>query len=209
MSLSLNVNEARRSDSGGVIRETGTYKGVITRAEKLLSEKGTRGVGFSFKADDGATANYLDIYTAKENGELLWGNSLVQSILCCCKLKDVPEGKITYEKWTRDQGIVPTEVPGYPALMNKRIGLILQREWYSHYQTGEDKERVIIVGVFEADTGFTASEILDKKTKPEKLDQKLKALLPVRDSRKKGAAPASVTPLNANAAADFDDDIPF
>lgn len=185
MSLKLNADAARKGDNfSSVIRETGKYVGVITRAEKLVSMKGTKGVGFSFKSDDGATANYLDVYTEKANGEELWGSNQVQSILCCTKVKDAAEGPITFDKWTKDQGVVETTTTGYPSLMGKRIGLLLQRELSTNDNTGADVDRVVIAGVFEADTGFTSSEILDKKTKPEKNEQRLKALKPVYDKRK-------------------------
>jgi len=185
--LTFNENEARKADSGGVIKETGKYVGVITRAEKLTSRNGTAGLGLSFKTADGASANYLDIYTQKANGEKLWGANLVQSLMACLKLKEAKEGPIKVEKWTRDQGIVEATVTGYPDIMGKKIGLLLQKELQSHHETGADVERLNIVAVFQADTGLSASEILDGKTKPEKVDQKLRALLPIRDSRKKGA----------------------
>lgn len=210
MSLKLNTAEARKADkTSSIIRDTGKYTGVITRAERIVSKNGTKGVGFSFKADDGATANYLDVYTEKATGEPLWGANLVQAVLCCTKTKDAPDGTITVEKWDRDAGEARNvDVPGYPALMGKRIGLVLQKEIQSHYQTGADQERINIVRVFEADTGFTSTEILDKATKPEKLAEFMKTLAPVRDSRKKGAA--SVTSIApAGAVDEFNDDIPF
>lgn len=212
MSLSLNANKAREADKmSNVIRETGKYVGVITRAEKLVSKQGTKGVGLSFRADDGSTASYLDIYTEKANGEELWGASIVQSILCCTRVKNADEGQITFERWSKeDRDMVECKATGYPSLMGKRIGLILQKELQSHYETGADVERVNIVRVFEAATGLTSSEILDGKTKPEKVEAFMKGLQPVRDSRKKQE---KVVPLSqqqaTNTAGDFDDDIPF
>src|SRR5690348_3704785 len=98
MSLSLNAAKARDADKmSNIIRETGKYVGIITRAEKLVSKQGTQGGGFSFKADDGSTASYLDVYTAKANGEELWGASIVQSVLCCTRTKNAEEGQITFE----------------------------------------------------------------------------------------------------------------
>ncbi len=211
MSLQLNAAKARNADkTSSIIRETGKYVGVITRAEKLLSKNGTQGVGFSFKADDGATASYLDVYTVKANGDELWGASIVQSILCCAKVKNADEGPIKFEKWDNEvREMVEATATGYPALMGKRIGLILQKEIQSPYQTGHDQERINIVRVFEAATGLTASEILDGKTKPEKVEAFLKTLPMVRDSRKKGATPIVQTPATAAGGGDFDDDIPF
>ncbi len=210
MSLQLNAAKARNADkTSSIIRETGKYVGVITRAEKLLSKTGTQGVGFSFKADDGSTASYLDVYTVKANGDELWGASIVQSILCCTKTKNADEGQIKFEKWDNNvREMVEATATGYPSLMGKRIGLILQKEIQSHYQTGADQERINIVRVFEAATGLTASEILDGKTKPEKVEAFMKTLMPVRDSRKPSTTKLAAVPTGSDKG-EFDDDIPF
>lgn len=211
MSLQLNAAKARNADkTSSVIRETGRYVGVITRAEKLLSKNGTEGVGFSFKSDDGATANYLDVYTVKADGEELWGASIVQAILCCTKTKNAEEGPIKFDKWDNEvRELVETTAVGYPALMGKRIGLILQKEIQSHYQTGADQERINIVRVFEASTGLTSSEILEGKTKPEKVDAFMKSLPPVRDSRKKSAQQQMQQPVTSGEKVDDFEDLPF
>jgi hypothetical protein len=209
MSLTFNAESARNADkTSNIIRETGKYTGVITRAEKLLSSAKTQGVGFSFKADDGSTANYLDVYTVKADGKELWGANLVQSVLACTKTREAPEGPITFEKWDNSvREMVQATAPGYPALMGKRVGFVLQRELGTNPKTGNDTDKVILVRVFEAGTGFTSSEILDKATKAVKLDEFMKGLMPVRDTRKK--APALSVVGAAPAVDDFDDSIPF
>lgn len=214
MGLTLNANEARKADNfSTVIRESGKYIGTITRAQKLLSERKTEGVGFSFKTEDGASANYLDLYTVKSDGTKLFGQNLVQSVLCCTRIKNADEGPITFEVWDRDERkMVQTTETGYPALMGKKIGLVLQRELATHSITGADTDRLQIVGVFEAATGLTSTEILDGKTKPERIDRVVRMVEanPVRDSRKKSAAaPARVASAPPTDSAPFDDDIPF
>lgn len=210
MGLQLNAAEAKKADNfSSVIRETGKYVGVITRAEKLNSQNGTEGVGFSFRTDDGATANYLDVYTVKSNGEKLRGYNVVQAILCCLRLKTADEGPITFEKWDRNAGgMVQTTAPGYPAMMGKRIGFILQKELQTNNRTGADVERMNIVAVFEADTGLVATEILEGKTKAERADNIAKLVKPVRDTRTNGAAQPP-PPASSGGVADFDSDIPF
>ena len=101
--------------------------------------------------------------------------------------------------------MVKKNAPGYPALMGKRIGLLLQKELATNNQTGEDTERLNIFGVFDADSEFTASEVLDKKTEPEQLAKMLQALMarPVRDTRTKPKFEQS------HASDPFDDDIPW
>lgn len=214
MSLSFNAEQARKADRpSSIIRETGKYVGVITRAEKLLSRNNVQGVGLSFKSDDGGTASYLDVYTVKADGTPLWGANLIQSLLGCLKLRTVEEGEITFDKWDREVGeMVKAKAPGYPVLMGKRIGFVLQKELQSHHQHGGDVERLNLVRVFQAETGLTSTEILDRVTTPKALDEFLKTLQPVRDSRKKSAAQrmADMSKGTNNSSDDpFGDDINF
>jgi hypothetical protein len=218
MTLTLNPNDARKADNfSSVLRETGKYVGVITRAEKLLSKNKVEGLGLSFKADDGASANYLDVYTVKPDGERLRGHSIVQAVLCCSRVRSADEGPITFERWdNNERRMVQATATGYPSLMGKRIGLVLQKELQTNQNTGDDVERLNIVAVFEANTGLMSSEILDAKTKAERLEHVVKMVMsnPVRDTRKrapqKAAAPAQGGTYGAGQpSGDFDDDIPF
>lgn len=213
MSLTLNSNDARKADNfSSVIRDTGVYVGTITRAEKLLSKNNVEGVGLSFKTDDGASANYLDLYTVKPDGERLRGYNIVQALLCCTRVRNADEGRISFERWDSDERrMVQTSATGYPTLMGKRIGLILQKEIQTHQVTGEDVERLNIVTVFEASTRLTASEILDNKTKAERTDAiaKMVAANPVRDTRKRGSKPAAPSQGSGSSGSELDDDIPF
>lgn len=214
MALTLNSDEARKADNiSSVIRESGKYVGTITRAQKLLSKNDVQGLGLSFKTDDGASANYLDLYTVKPNGDILRGYNIVQALLCCCRIRDAQEGPITFERWDRDEGgMVEVTEEGYPAIMGKRVGFILQKELATHSITGADTERMNIVAVFEASTGLTASEILDKKTKAERIDQIEQMIMrsPVRDTRKRVAkTPAVSQAPAAGSNDDWDDSIPF
>lgn len=215
MSLAFNADSARRADrQSNIIKETGKYVGTITRAERLESKKGTRGVGFSFKSDDGATASYLDIYTHRANGEELFGADLVQSVLCCADVKDAPEGQITFERWSsEDRAMVECKAPGYPALMGKKIGFVLQRTLETRDDTGEDSDKMVLVRVFRAKDGFTSSEILDRATKPEKIEKFMAWLAPVNDKRKKTPAQrmAASAPVGNHQEGDpgFGDDINF
>lgn len=219
MSYRLDTTAAKQADTiVSSIRETGKYIGTITRAEALTSQSGTKGLGLSIRTADGQTADYLDIYTHKGNGDALSGAKTVSAILACLQLRGIDEGSITCEKWDKDEGKrVKREVPGYPDLMGKRLGFLLQKELGTNDRTGADTERMVVFGVFSAETELTASEILDKKTNPERLPKMLEALLarPVRDNREKtGGAPAR-RPAPAQSSGgrggfdDIDDDIPF
>lgn len=209
MSLTLNAAEARQADRVNTsIKESGKYIGVITRAEKLISKKNTEGFGLSFKADDGSTANYLDLYTVNASGETLPSMATVQAILCCTRTKEAKEGNIQFEKWDSDaKQTVKATANGYPELMGKRIGLLLQRELSTNNTNGKDVDRVVIYGVFEADSELTASEILDKKTQPEKVAKMISALKPIND-RRTGASSSSLAPSHTSEQ-ELEDSIPF
>jgi hypothetical protein len=214
MSLDLDTNDARLADRmNSSIRESGKYVGVITRAEKLLSEKKTEGLGISFKTDDGATANYLDLYTVNAKGEKLPSMATVQAILCCTKTKSANEGNITFKAWDKVQKKeVDKTANGYPDLIGKRIGFLLQRELSDNIKDStKPNDRVVVYGVFEADAGFTASEILDKATKPEKLEKMLTVLMakPFNDRRTNKSSMPSAAPTGSTSFYDFEDDIPF
>jgi hypothetical protein len=110
--------------------------------------------------------------------------------------------------------MIKATATGYPSLMGKHIGLVLQREIGTNTNTGDDTDRLNIVAVFEANTGLTASEILDSKTKAERIDAIVKMIEanPVRDTRKRNATarPAAThTTAPAHDDGGFDDDIPF
>ena len=207
--LSFNPTEAKKADQiNSSITDTGKYVGVITRAEKLTSTKGTQGIGISFKSDCGGTADYLDLYTINNAGETLPSMKTVHAILGCCKLRNADEGEIKCEKYNKeDKRREIVSVDGYPDLMGKRIGFLLQKELATNNKTGADVSRMIIAGVFQADTELTISEILDKKTKPEALSKMIAALKPMRDSRNKVAHTTQAQ--GGDAFADFESDIPF
>ena len=215
MGLHLNADDARKGDTvSNILRDSGKYVGTITRAEKLLSRNNVEGLGLSIKTDDGYMASYLDVYTVRlSDGERLRGYHLVQSILACLKLRDVEEGTITADKWDSSaRTLVPTKLPGYPAFMGKRIGVLLQREISTNQNTGEPSERLNLIGVFDPTTELTASEILGGKTEPKRIREyeKLLERTPVLDRRKRApASPPTIAQRAANAGADFDDEIPF
>jgi hypothetical protein len=211
--LKLNRELATSADNiASGIKDSGKYIGVITRAEQLKSAKGTIGLGISFKADTGKTADYLDLWHTKADGETLSSLKTVNAILCCAKVSEARDGMIQCEKWNAEaRQREKVSVPGYPDLMGKRIGFLLQQTLETD-QDGKDREKMQIFGVFNAETELTASEIFAKKTNPERLSSMLDALMsrPVRDNRKAAKKTATASQSRASGGFDdMDDDIPF
>ena len=212
--LKLDTNQAAAADNiTSQISEPGKSIGTITRAEKLVSkDKGTQGLGLSFKADNGQTAEYLDLYHTKGTGEALSGLKTVNAVMCCAKVKQAEEGPVQVEKWDNVAGARrKMSVSGYPALMNKRIGLLLRKTLETD-ANGKDREKLEIFGVFDPETEMTASEILGRASEPQKLSAMLDVLITrgVIDKRT-SRAPTRQQSAGMDRFDDMpiDDDIPF
>lgn len=208
---SLDTNQARKADQrGGTINETGKYIGQFTRAEDITTDKGTRGIDFSFVGKDGRRARFA-LYTMKSGGERInIGHGFVMALMTCLKLKNIDPRACKVKKWDQEANAeVDAEAQCFPDLMNRDIGVLLEAEEYEK-RGGGIGTRMVLAGVFQADTELTASEILDRKTKPEQLG-KIVATLRDRPLRKSKPATSGAQPQGGHSAGfdDMDDDIPF
>lgn len=200
--------------------KSGKYVGKFTRAEKLVSKtKGTHGIGFTFEAQDGGTTRF-DVWTMDKDEKKLSGFNAVCAIMTCLSLRDLPESTATIER--RDWATNKTEkvqAQVFADLANKPIGLVLRNTEYQKMKdgvlTGEYGWRLELVAPFRAADSFTASEILTKKTKPEKLESIMATLKdkPMKDkpATAQRAPDRGMAPPPALEFAPFDDgsDIPF
>lgn len=217
----LNTQAAIKADTiGAYINETGKYVGEFLRAEQLVSAgKGTKGIGFTFKADDGRESRF-DIWTHKGNGEELSGLNQVNAIMACLQVRQMAPSPQNVKKWDNAAGgeaIVSAQC--FAELMRKPIGVLLRSEEYEKMAdgmaTGDTGWRMSLFAVFQAGTELMASEILSRKTKPEQLG-KVAAMLADKPLKKRagghsrsgggnGGGNNSAPPESIN----FDDDIPF
>lgn len=215
----LDQQAAREADQiGSYLNETGKYKGRFLRAEKLLSkQKGTHGVGFTFEAEDKRTTRF-DVWTINGKKEHLPGYKFINALLACMKVRQVTEGRAKVDRYNWDtKQVEQVEATVFPELMNKSVGLVLRNTEYEKMRdgmlTGETGWRLEPVLPFDAEHEFTSSEILDRKTKPEKLAAVLATLVD-RPLKKRTATPASdhsaAQPRSGGSGfEDMDDDIPF
>lgn len=196
----LNPDHARQADSGGLrINETGAYVGKFNRAEAIKSKQDTDGIEFSFESSDGLKADYLTLWTHNSNGDEIFGLKTLNAIMTCAKIRSISPRQGQVEKYDLDsKKSIQTTATIYPELMNKQIGVILQKE---EYKPG--KFRFNIVGAFDAITKLTASEILDKKVAPERLN---KILPTIKD---KLLSVHAGSPADNKQPDNFDDDIPW
>lgn len=224
MNLTLNATHAKAADDiSAAITESGKYIGTITRAEKLVSERtGTVGLGLSFRADNGLHADYLDLYHTKGDGTALSALKTVNAILCCTRTQQATEGTIGIEKWSKAAGKrEKVTVPGYPALMGKKIGFLL-RKTLETGQDGKDRDRMEIFAVFDPASELTASEMYARQQnpalQPEKLTRMLDVLTakPINDKRKRRGGDGNGHNAGDTGGGYFDgdpgaagDDVPF
>lgn len=215
----LDQNAAREADSiGSYLSETGKYVGTFIRAEKLISRnKGTHGIGFTFDVNKQTTR--FDIWTMNAQNEHLSGFKAVNAIMACLSLRSIAEKPGQVERYnyeTQQRETVEAEV--FPDLMGKPIGLVLQKTEYEKMRdgqkTGETGWRLELVAPFRAADEFTASEILDRKTKPEKLAAIVATLadrpLKHRPTPAVQRASSVSAPMPASSGFDgMDDDIPW
>ena len=220
----LDQNAAREADSiGSYLTESGKYIGTFTRAEKLVSKnKGTHGIGFTFESA-GQTTRF-DVWTMNAQNEHLGGYKAVNAIMACMSLRGIKPapGQVERYNWdTQQKETVQAEV--FPELVGKPVGLVLQKTEYEKmrdgHKTGETGWRLELLAPFRAADEFTAGEILDRKTKPEKLasiittlaDRPLKAR-PAAQRNENGngnGGPPSGHPAASSGFDGMDDDIPF
>lgn len=215
----LDANSARAADQrGGQITETGKYIGTFTKAEdiKTPAPKNTKGIDFAFKANSGQTCRFA-IYTEKGDGSRInIGHSFVMAILTCMQLRTITPTKARFKKWDYDAGAeVDADGMLFNDLQGKPIGVLLEAEEYEK-RDGSIGTRMVLAGVFQAQTELTASEILDRKTQPSNLAKIVESL---RDRKlrpqQRPTAPATrpashAAPAGAGTAFDaMDDDIPF
>lgn len=209
MDYTLDTNAAKQADNlFSRIEEKGQYLGVLTRAEPLTSKKGSKGVDFSFKADNGATADYLTIWTHNGEGKQLQGYNALMAIMTCLRVKGLKAELGEVEKYDSDQKKrVKVQVPLFKELMNKPIGLLLHMEEYEK-TAGGTAWKPAISAPFDKD-GFTASEILTSVKEATTLEKMASALRDRPLKASASSAPASAPHGNADPFDDLGQDCPF
>jgi len=203
----LDTKAARKADqTGNRITEIGKYVGTFTQAEDITASTGTKGVALRFESN-GQSTN-LSLYTKKKDGTEIMGFQALMAIMTCMRLRGIKPQAGTVKHWDNDaKAEVTKQAQVFPDLCGKPIGLLLETEDYAK-NNGEIGTRMVIAGIFQADTELTASEILDQKTTPEHLPKLIERLRhrPVKGA-KPAAAPAAAKP--SSGFDDMDDDIPF
>jgi len=171
----LDTQSAREAENfSSYLNETGKYVGEFIRAEKLVStNKGTHGIGLTFETKGKQTTRF-DLWTMDKDMKPLMGKKALDAIMACMKVRGIAPkpGKVDrYDYETKKTLVVDAEI--FPDLMGKPIGLLMRNTEYAKMRdghlTGETGWRLELYVPFDAATEMTASEILDRKTKAERL----------------------------------------
>lgn len=157
---SYNLNEQSASAAGmsSYINESGAYLGVMTKAEAITSKKETEGVEFTFVTDDGRTANYLQLWTHNKDGGELYGLKVLNAVMAVLNVRSITPTQATL----KDFEGTPYRAMVYRELMDKPLGVVLQREEYEKTQGGIG-HKLNLVMPYEASTGRTAGEMLSRR----------------------------------------------
>lgn len=206
MDYTLDTAAAKKADSFNArIEQTGKYLGAFSRAEQVTSKKGTKGVDFSFKAESGESADYLTIWTHKEDGTQLQGFNTLMAIMTCLRVKSLSAEAGEVEKYdATQQKRVKVSANLFKDLMNKPIGLLLQMEEYEK-TAGGTAWKPSIFAAFDQNE-FTASEILSQAKTQETLAKMVSSL---KDKPLKHASQSTATANHSSPGVDFADDLPF
>lgn len=212
--FTLDTNAARAADNkSAFIEDAGKYIGSFTRAEYMeKQETGSTGIGFTFKTREGADAQFYINLSYQHGTKNDGGHSMLNAIMACLQLRTVAAPQsISFEKWDKDAGQrVKATAYGFPELMGKPIGLLLQMEIEKNSTTGQP--RPTIFAPFSAESEKTASEVLDPKcTSPAKLEKMMLQVMnkPVVDRRPKGSQSSQPAAKDSPGHDSFDDQIPF
>ncbi len=196
---------------GGRIETTGAYIGQFTLAKERTAKTGTKGIEFTFEAEDGRIARYLTLWVARANGEKIeYPYSLLSALMACLGGTSIDSERATVEAWNpATSQREPTSAQVFPALMNKPIGLLLQRE--ERQWEGKTYVGMKMVEFFDPRDRSTPAEILSGSRSGQALDRLAANLREtvVRTDAPPPEADAGSGAPRAGFSGIEDDDVPF
>lgn len=190
MNYEYDENAASHADDfANRIDESALYIGEIKRADAIETDKGTKGVYFEVEAPGGGQASFT-LYTEKEDGTRIFGFNKVQALMTILGLRALRAQSGMVSVYDAEEGKrVEREGEVYPDLIGKTVGFALEKELYTN-NSGKDSYRMNLAAFFHPQTKLTASEIRERKVKPEKIE-KIQRGLKTKDSRTKKEAEPS------------------
>ena len=143
----FNKDKGIKAGQGTLILTSGVYIGKLTKANFGKTKDGARFVEFDFEErDTDAKASFLNIYLTNKDGSENFAINKIHALMGLLSLVEAPVVK------NKDN------VESMPALLNKSIGVILQRVNYKN-ASNEDKYRFEILHFIDAQTKQTFNEL--------------------------------------------------
>ena len=213
---SLNADLAVAGSTGGFqrITQSGPYIGIFSKAKYIMAATGAEGLEFTFKADDGAEANFLRLYTHNSTGEETYGYSQLNALMAVLKHREITPQAMQVMEYDHSTGKeVSVQIDAYPQLMNQPIGVVLQRREYRK-NDGSVGEAMDLIAFFHPETRQTGGELLQQKP-ASTIDGVISSVkdktLPATGNPPvtRTARPAGMPATAVEAMQSFDDDIPF
>jgi hypothetical protein len=199
---------------GGKIETSGAYSGRLTLAKERIAKTGAKGIEFTFESDEGQVARYLSLWVERANGErMAYGYGLLSALMTCLDIGTIESTPATLDEWHAETSQwLPTRAEVFESLLNKPIGVLLQRE--ERNWEGKTQVSMKIVEFFDPQDRRTPAEILANEPHPKALENLIAGL---RESVVRLDSPAPDTPakrpdngFSDNGFADIAaDDIPF
>jgi hypothetical protein len=200
MSVSYEYNESaavKADNAASRITEGGAYVGAFKKVWAIESEGGAKGMSFVFDAPGNGTVEFT-LYTIGKDGSEIRGANYVNAMMFMLGLKRLESVEGIAEVYDKDAGArVEVAVDEFPAMCNKPIGLMFQRELSSY--NGRTTDRLNLEAVYQPETKLLLSEIKERKTVPVKYDRMLKLCGKVKDTRKAESAEPSQPSVGAVA----------
>lgn len=206
------ANAAKADQRSSFINEKGAYAGRFSRVEKLYSDRtGAHGIGFDFKGTSGEKLS-ASIWTHNDDGKQWSGYDLIMALLAVTGVFTIKPAKHVSLVWDRNEKKdVQAELEQFPELIGKDVGILVRMVEEEKQDGSGTYWKPEIVGFYRPADDLTASEIVNKKTVPEKLEQLIAALKDKPLKKSGGASRGNGGHPNApgNGGGFPDDDIPF
>lgn len=170
MKFTLDQMKAKEADNqSGRITATGKYVGVIKSFEFVDFDSGSKAVEIGFETHDKQSASMRVITIKRDGTESSYGVNKIHALMTCLKIRESSVQKETRKKYDYNlRAEVDKIVQFAPEFEGKEVGFLIEMEGYEN-PNGEYKEKPALFASFEPQGEFTAKEILNKATKPEKL----------------------------------------
>lgn len=209
MKFTLDQMKAKEADNlGGRITATGKYVGVIKSFEFVDFDSGAKAVEIGFESHDKQSASMRIITLKKDGTESSYGVNKIHALMTCLKIRESSVQKETRKKYDFTQRAEIDKVVYFaPEFEGKEVGLLIEMEGYEN-GNGEYKEKPALFASFEPQGEFTAKEILDKATKPEKLAE-LVATMQNRKQKTPNPQKSYQSQGYGNHPQDLDDGLPW